>query len=252
MVDLAVPRDIEPEVGELERRVPLHRRRSRRDRARRQRVAAGGGRAGRSDHRNARAEFHALARRAQHRAGDPPLHTQADALRRAEVERARKMLARGDDPAAVLEALSQSLTNKLLHGPTHALNRASSENRDHAHRPDERLLQALRFDGALAAQPPPQLVRATPLAARAVLPVPAASRGRFPSRTSSAGARSDTRPMKTSMQRKLDQLATRLAELNDLLSREDVTANSTTTASSRASTPRSGRSSSTTRSGARR
>jgi glutamyl-tRNA reductase len=40
------------------------------------------------------------------------------------------MLARGDDPAVVLEALSQSLTNKLIHGPTHALNRASRENRD--------------------------------------------------------------------------------------------------------------------------
>jgi peptide chain release factor 1 len=31
--------------------------------------------------------------------------------------------------------------------------------------------------------------------------------------------------MKTSMQSKLDQLTTRLAELNDLLSREDITAN---------------------------
>src|SRR5258708_23269638 len=31
--------------------------------------------------------------------------------------------------------------------------------------------------------------------------------------------------MKTSMQNKLDQLTTRLAELNDLLSREDITAN---------------------------
>jgi glutamyl-tRNA reductase len=40
------------------------------------------------------------------------------------------MLARGDDPAAVIEALSQALTNKLIHGPTHALNRASGENRD--------------------------------------------------------------------------------------------------------------------------
>jgi glutamyl-tRNA reductase len=57
------------------------------------------------------------------------MHTQADALRRAELDRARKMLARGEDPAAVLEALSQSLTNKLIHGPTHALNRASSEER---------------------------------------------------------------------------------------------------------------------------
>ncbi|HLX02855.1 MAG TPA: glutamyl-tRNA reductase [Trinickia sp.] len=58
------------------------------------------------------------------------MHTQADLLRQAEVERALKMLARGDDPAVVLEAMSQSLTNKLIHGPTHALNRASSENRD--------------------------------------------------------------------------------------------------------------------------
>ncbi|HXZ08397.1 MAG TPA: PCRF domain-containing protein, partial [Paraburkholderia sp.] len=31
--------------------------------------------------------------------------------------------------------------------------------------------------------------------------------------------------MKTSMQSKLDQLTTRLAELNDLLSREDITSN---------------------------
>jgi glutamyl-tRNA reductase len=58
------------------------------------------------------------------------MHTQADLLRQAEVERALKMLARGDDPRAVLEAMSQSLTNKLIHGPTHALNSASSENRD--------------------------------------------------------------------------------------------------------------------------
>jgi glutamyl-tRNA reductase len=58
------------------------------------------------------------------------MHTQADALRRAELERARKALARGDDPSAVLEALSQSLTNKLIHGPTHALNSTKGENRD--------------------------------------------------------------------------------------------------------------------------
>ena len=58
------------------------------------------------------------------------MHTQADALRRAELERAQKMLARGEDPAVVLEALSQSLTNKLIHGPTHALNRANGEDRN--------------------------------------------------------------------------------------------------------------------------
>ncbi len=58
------------------------------------------------------------------------MHTQADTLRRTELERARKMLARGDDPSAVLEALSQALTNKLIHGPTHALNTSSGESRD--------------------------------------------------------------------------------------------------------------------------
>ncbi|ABA47905.1 hypothetical protein BURPS1710b_3602 [Burkholderia pseudomallei 1710b] len=56
---------------QAEGRVPLYRRRSRRDRARRQCVAAGGRRAGRGDHRDARAEFHAVARRTQHRARDP-------------------------------------------------------------------------------------------------------------------------------------------------------------------------------------
>ncbi|MEX3605465.1 MAG: glutamyl-tRNA reductase [Burkholderia sp.] len=58
------------------------------------------------------------------------MHIQADALRRAEVERAQKMLARGDDPAAVLDVLSQVLTNKLIHGPTSALNCASGTVRD--------------------------------------------------------------------------------------------------------------------------
>jgi glutamyl-tRNA reductase len=49
------------------------------------------------------------------------LRDQAEELRRQELERALKALARGDDPAAVLDALSQGLTNKLLHAPTQAL-----------------------------------------------------------------------------------------------------------------------------------
>jgi glutamyl-tRNA reductase len=40
------------------------------------------------------------------------------------VERAVKMLMRGDDPKAVLEALSHGLTNKLMHAPTEALNQS--------------------------------------------------------------------------------------------------------------------------------
>ena len=44
------------------------------------------------------------------------LQERGDALRLAEVERARRLLARGDDPQQVIEALSQALTNKFLHG----------------------------------------------------------------------------------------------------------------------------------------
>ena len=50
------------------------------------------------------------------------LRETAEEARRREVERAVRMLARGDDPKAVLEALSHGLTNKLMHAPTEALN----------------------------------------------------------------------------------------------------------------------------------
>lgn len=52
------------------------------------------------------------------------LRDSAESARQAEVERALKMLARGEDPKAVLEALSHGLTNKLMHGPTQALNQS--------------------------------------------------------------------------------------------------------------------------------
>ena len=42
-------------------------------------------------------------------------------VRRHEMEHALKLLARGDDPAAVLDQLSHRLTNKLVHAPTQAL-----------------------------------------------------------------------------------------------------------------------------------
>lgn len=44
------------------------------------------------------------------------LHQQADAWRQAELQRARKRLTRGDDPAAVMDALARGLTQKMLHG----------------------------------------------------------------------------------------------------------------------------------------
>ena len=50
------------------------------------------------------------------------LREQAERARAHEVELALKHLARGDDPAQVLDALSHGLTNKLMHPPTQALN----------------------------------------------------------------------------------------------------------------------------------
>lgn len=49
------------------------------------------------------------------------LRESAEEARRHEVERALKLLSRGDDPKVVLEILSQGLTNKLMHAPTQAL-----------------------------------------------------------------------------------------------------------------------------------
>jgi glutamyl-tRNA reductase len=57
------------------------------------------------------------------------LREQGEQARRQELERALRCLQRGDDPASVLEALSQSLTNKLLHAPTQALNETGGEER---------------------------------------------------------------------------------------------------------------------------
>ena len=45
------------------------------------------------------------------------LQTQAETWRAGELQRARKLLAKGGDIDAVLEALSRGLTQKMLHGP---------------------------------------------------------------------------------------------------------------------------------------
>ena len=57
------------------------------------------------------------------------LRDSAERARRHEVERALKRLAKGDDPKAVLESLSHALANKLLHPPTRALSHAREEDR---------------------------------------------------------------------------------------------------------------------------
>ncbi len=58
------------------------------------------------------------------------LRERADALRAKELERAKKLLARGEPPEAVIEQLSQALTNKFLHAPVAALHQAGNEDDD--------------------------------------------------------------------------------------------------------------------------
>lgn len=58
------------------------------------------------------------------------LRDQGERTRRHELERALRRLAHGEAPDQVLEGLSQSLTNKLLHPPTHALHHAQEDERE--------------------------------------------------------------------------------------------------------------------------
>jgi glutamyl-tRNA reductase len=54
------------------------------------------------------------------------IRQRAEDMRMHEIERARRQLARGDAPELVLEKLSQSLTNKFLHAPISVLNDAAA------------------------------------------------------------------------------------------------------------------------------
>ncbi|HJV82455.1 glutamyl-tRNA reductase [Noviherbaspirillum sp.] len=57
------------------------------------------------------------------------LHETSETIRLAELERAKKLLAKGEDIDAVLEALSKGLTAKFLHGPQQALHDAQGDER---------------------------------------------------------------------------------------------------------------------------
>jgi glutamyl-tRNA reductase len=57
------------------------------------------------------------------------LRDQADRQRRHELEKALRLLAKGEPAERVLEALSNGLTNKFLHAPTHALNQMHADER---------------------------------------------------------------------------------------------------------------------------
>jgi glutamyl-tRNA reductase len=60
------------------------------------------------------------------------LNAQADEWRAAELARARKLLAKGEDVEAVLEALSKGLTQKMLHGAMTELRASDTAARERA------------------------------------------------------------------------------------------------------------------------
>ncbi|UGQ46263.1 glutamyl-tRNA reductase [Massilia endophytica] len=57
------------------------------------------------------------------------LQENGEAIRLLELERARKLLAKGEDIDTVLEALSKGLTAKFMHGPQQALHSAKGDER---------------------------------------------------------------------------------------------------------------------------
>jgi glutamyl-tRNA reductase len=57
------------------------------------------------------------------------LQQAAEQVREAELERARRALAKGESPELVLEQLAHGLTQKYMHGPLAALNRSENAER---------------------------------------------------------------------------------------------------------------------------
>ena len=130
MVDIAVPRDIEPQVGELDdvylytvddlREVIEENQRERQNAAR---DAEGIIEAGAMDYMRRLRELEAVDTLTL-------LRQNAQETASQELEKAMRMLANGKSAEEVLQRLAHGLTNKLLHQPTVQLRRASAEGRE--------------------------------------------------------------------------------------------------------------------------
>jgi glutamyl-tRNA reductase len=129
MVDLAVPRDIEREVADL-RDVFLYTVDDlgavvQEGLGKRESAVA----AAESIIDNRVVEF---AQWLEARASVPTIRQfreRAEQYRVTELERAQRLLARGENPEQVLEALSRGLTNKFMHHPTRALQDVDNDER---------------------------------------------------------------------------------------------------------------------------
>jgi glutamyl-tRNA reductase len=125
MADIAVPRDIEPEVAKLEdvylftvddlQNVVNENIESRREAARdaNQLIAA------------EIAQFEQQLKTLDAVPTIRQLRNDADVLRSQTTEQARRMLAAGRDPNDVIDFLAATLTNRLLHGPSQRLREAA-------------------------------------------------------------------------------------------------------------------------------
>lgn len=129
MVDIAVPRDIEPEVGELDdvylytiddlQGVIEENLKSREDAARDADLII----------ENAIEQYIASQRELDAVEAIKAYRAKAEDIRKDELEKAMRLLEKGDDPAQVMQLLSRNLTNKLLHPPTTGMKKASVEGR---------------------------------------------------------------------------------------------------------------------------
>ncbi len=130
LVDLAVPRDIEPEVAELDD-VYLYTVDDL------QGVIDSNVKAREAAAREAEAivaERSAQFRVQQREQGAAEtlrlVRARVEALRAAELEKAQAEIARGGDPAEVMQRMSRALVNKLLHDPSVVLRQAAADGRE--------------------------------------------------------------------------------------------------------------------------
>ena len=125
MVDMAVPRDIEPEIADLEDvyLFSIDDLQQLVDENKQQRELAAGG--ARLLINEEVARFLSESRAQDAGPAIRALRQQADGIRQQTVEQARRMAAAGKSTEEIIEYLANTLTNRLLHAPTHALRQAS-------------------------------------------------------------------------------------------------------------------------------
>jgi glutamyl-tRNA reductase len=130
LVDLAVPRDIEPEVGEIsdaylysidDIRDVIDDNVKSRELAAQQASAI---------IERGVEEYLSQLRALNAVATLKAFREKADAIRQTELEKAVKSLERGVPADKALEALARAITNKLTHAPSVQMKRASAEGRD--------------------------------------------------------------------------------------------------------------------------